>query len=67
MLKTPVFCVALAAGLSGGAALAQQTESIKRTELQRIDYPGDKMVDRNRAELSCSKKHSSWCRGRLRA
>jgi quercetin dioxygenase-like cupin family protein len=44
MLKWLVFCAALAAGLCGGAALAQQGEPIKRTELQRLDSPGDKMA-----------------------
>jgi quercetin dioxygenase-like cupin family protein len=45
MLKKLVFCAALiAAGLCGGAAHAQQGEPLKRTVLQRIDYPGDKMA-----------------------
>ena len=45
MLKKLVFCGAIAAGLcSTTAALAQQGEPLKRTELQRIDYPGDKMA-----------------------
>jgi hypothetical protein len=44
MLKKLVFCAALAAGLCGTAALAQQDEPIRRTELQRLDSPGDKMA-----------------------
>jgi quercetin dioxygenase-like cupin family protein len=44
MLKKLVFCGAIAAGLCSAAALAQQGEPLKRTELQRIDYPGDKMA-----------------------
>jgi quercetin dioxygenase-like cupin family protein len=44
MLKKLAFCVALAAALCGSWALAQQPEPIKRTELQRLDSPGDKMA-----------------------
>jgi quercetin dioxygenase-like cupin family protein len=44
MLKKLVFCAGLAASLCGAAAFAQQAEPLKRTELQRIDYPGDKMA-----------------------
>jgi quercetin dioxygenase-like cupin family protein len=44
MLKKLVFCVALATSLCGGAASSQQAEPIKRTELQRLDSPGDKMA-----------------------
>ena len=43
MLKKLVFCVALAVSLCGGAH-AQPAEPIKRTELQRLDSPGDKMA-----------------------
>jgi quercetin dioxygenase-like cupin family protein len=43
MTKNLALCAAFAASLCG-AALAQQGELLKRTELQRIDYPGDKMI-----------------------
>ena len=44
MLRKLVFCAAIAAGMCGTAALAQQGEPIKRTELQRLDSPGDRMA-----------------------
>jgi quercetin dioxygenase-like cupin family protein len=44
MLKKLVFCAAIATSLCSAAALAQQGEPLKRTELQRIDYPGDKLA-----------------------
>ena len=45
MLKKLVLCAAVqAAGLCGPAADAQQPEPLKRTELQRLDSPGDKMA-----------------------
>jgi quercetin dioxygenase-like cupin family protein len=44
MFKKIALCAVLGGSLCGAAALAQQGEPLKRTELQRIDYPGDKMT-----------------------
>jgi quercetin dioxygenase-like cupin family protein len=43
MVKKLMFCVALAAVMAGAPALAQQPEPVKRTVLQKNDFPGDKM------------------------
>ena len=42
MVKKLMFC-AVAAVLAGVPALAQQGEPLKRTVLQKNDFPGDKM------------------------
>jgi quercetin dioxygenase-like cupin family protein len=45
MLKNPVFCTMLiAASIFAPVAYAQQPEAIKRTLLQKGDFPGDRMV-----------------------
>jgi quercetin dioxygenase-like cupin family protein len=43
MVKKLMFCVAVAAVMAGAPALAQQPEPVKRTVLQKNDFPGDKM------------------------
>ena len=42
MSRKLVFCAALAAAVVGGPGFAQQPEPLKRTVVQKIDYPGDK-------------------------
>jgi quercetin dioxygenase-like cupin family protein len=44
MVKKLMFCVAVAAVMAGAPALAQQPEPVKRTVLQKNDFPGDKMT-----------------------
>jgi len=45
MLKNPVFCTMLiAASIFAPVAFAQQPEPIKRTLLQKGDFPGERMV-----------------------
>jgi quercetin dioxygenase-like cupin family protein len=44
MVKKLMFCVAVAAVMAGAPALAQQPEPVKRTVLQKNDFPGDKMA-----------------------
>ncbi len=43
MMKKLMFCVAVAAVVAGVPAVAQQPEPVKRTVLQKNDFPGDKM------------------------
>jgi quercetin dioxygenase-like cupin family protein len=43
MVKKLMFCVAVAAVMAGVPAVAQQPEPVKRTVLQKNDFPGDKM------------------------
>lgn len=43
MVKKLMFCVAVAAVVAGVPAVAQQPEPVKRTVLQKNDFPGDKM------------------------
>ncbi|MBV9971332.1 MAG: cupin domain-containing protein [Xanthobacteraceae bacterium] len=43
MVKKLMFCVAVATVLVGVPAVAQQGEPLKRTVLQKNDFPGDKM------------------------
>jgi quercetin dioxygenase-like cupin family protein len=43
MVKKLMFCVAVAAVMTGMPAVAQQPEPVKRTVLQKNDFPGDKM------------------------
>ena len=43
MVKKLMLCVAVAAVMAGAPALAQQPEPVKRTVLQKNDFPGDKM------------------------
>jgi quercetin dioxygenase-like cupin family protein len=43
MVKKLMFCVAVAAVVARVPAVAQQPEPIKRTVLQKNDFPGDKM------------------------
>jgi quercetin dioxygenase-like cupin family protein len=43
MVKKLIFCVAVAAVVAGVPAVAQQPEPVKRTVLQKNDFPGDKM------------------------
>jgi hypothetical protein len=46
MLKTVTMCAALV-GACVAAGIAQQAgEQLKRTVMQKIDYPGDKNLDR---------------------
>jgi quercetin dioxygenase-like cupin family protein len=42
-MKRLMFCVAVAAVVAGVPAVAQQPEPVKRTVLQKNDFPGDKM------------------------
>ncbi len=42
-MKKLMFCVAVAAVVAGVPAVAQQPEPVKRTVLQKNDFPGDKM------------------------
>jgi quercetin dioxygenase-like cupin family protein len=42
-MKKLMFCVAVAAVVTGVPAVAQQPEPVKRTVLQKNDFPGDKM------------------------
>jgi quercetin dioxygenase-like cupin family protein len=42
MVKKLMFCVAVAAVMTGIPAIAQQPEPVKRTVLQKNDFPGDK-------------------------
>jgi quercetin dioxygenase-like cupin family protein len=42
MVKKLMFCVAVAAVMMGIPAIAQQPEPVKRTVLQKNDFPGDK-------------------------
>ena len=42
-MKKLMFCVAMAAVVAGVPAVAQQPEPVKRTVLQKNDFPGDKM------------------------
>jgi quercetin dioxygenase-like cupin family protein len=44
MVKKLMFCVAVAAVMTGMPAVAQQPEPLKRTVLQKNDFPGDKMA-----------------------
>jgi quercetin dioxygenase-like cupin family protein len=44
MVKKLMFCVAIAAVVAGVPAVAQQPEPVKRTVLQKNDFPGDKMA-----------------------
>jgi quercetin dioxygenase-like cupin family protein len=44
MVKKLMFCVAVAAVMAGVPAVAQQPEPVKRTVLQKNDFPGDKMT-----------------------
>lgn len=44
MVKKLMLCVAVAAVMAGAPALAQQPEPVKRTVLQKNDFPGDKMT-----------------------
>ena len=44
MVKKLMFCVAVAAVMASAPALAQQPEPVKRTVLQKNDFPGDKMT-----------------------
>jgi quercetin dioxygenase-like cupin family protein len=44
MVKKLMFCVAVAAVMTGVPAMAQQPEPVKRTVLQKNDFPGDKMA-----------------------
>jgi quercetin dioxygenase-like cupin family protein len=44
MVKKLMFCVAVAAVMAGVPAVAQQPEPVKRTVLQKNDFPGDKMA-----------------------
>jgi quercetin dioxygenase-like cupin family protein len=43
MVKKLMFCVAVVAVVAGVPAVAQQPEPIKRTVLQKNDFPGEKM------------------------
>jgi quercetin dioxygenase-like cupin family protein len=43
-MKKLMFCVAVAAVVAGMPAVAQQPEPVKRTVLQKNDFPGDKMT-----------------------
>jgi hypothetical protein len=43
-VKKLMFCVAVAAVVTGVPAVAQQPEPVKRTVLQKNDFPGDKMT-----------------------
>jgi quercetin dioxygenase-like cupin family protein len=43
MVKKVMFCVAVAAVMASVPAVAQQPEPVKRTVLQKNDFPGDKM------------------------
>jgi quercetin dioxygenase-like cupin family protein len=43
MIKKLMFCVAVAAVVAGVPAVAQQPEPLKRTLLQKNDFPGEKM------------------------
>jgi quercetin dioxygenase-like cupin family protein len=42
MVKKLMFCVAVAAAMAGVPAVAQQPEPVKRTVLQKNDFPGEK-------------------------
>ncbi len=42
-MKKLMFCVAVAAVMASVPAVAQQPEPVKRTVLQKNDFPGDKM------------------------
>src|ERR1700760_10970 len=44
MVKKRMFCVAVAGVMAGAPAVAQQPEPVKRTVLQKNDFPGDKMT-----------------------
>src|ERR1700722_202343 len=44
MVKKLMYCVAVAAVMAGVPAVAQQPEPVKRTVLQKNDFPGDKMT-----------------------
>jgi quercetin dioxygenase-like cupin family protein len=44
MVKKLMFCVAVVAVVAGVPAVAQQPEPVKRTVLQKNDFPGDKMT-----------------------
>jgi quercetin dioxygenase-like cupin family protein len=43
MVKKLMFCVAVVAVVAGVPAAAQQPEPVKRTVLQKNDFPGEKM------------------------
>jgi quercetin dioxygenase-like cupin family protein len=43
MVKKLMFCVAVVAVVAGAPAAAQQPEPVKRTVLQKNDFPGEKM------------------------
>jgi quercetin dioxygenase-like cupin family protein len=44
MVKKLMCCVAVAAVMASVPAVAQQPEPVKRTVLQKNDFPGDKMT-----------------------
>jgi quercetin dioxygenase-like cupin family protein len=44
MVKMLMLCVATVAACVGGAAYSQQPDPIKRTIVQRAEFPGDKMA-----------------------
>ena len=69
MIKKILFGLAVVAFAGVGVAIAQQT-GIKRTPLQKLDFPAGYNTITAIAEVPAGSRgpaYASWCRNRLRA